>query len=206
MKKAFIFDLDNTIFPVPSIGDKLFAPLFRIISGTEHVKDIEGIRREVMRTPFQKVAKRFGLSESLTRECVEVLKTLEHHGPIAAFPDFQLMRNIPVEKFLVTTGFTKMQQSKIRALDLHDFKETFVVDPTITDKTKKDVFVEIMEKYHYQPGEVLVIGDDPESEIRAARELGIECVLYDKANSSENGAADLVISGYDQLLKSDLIK
>ncbi|GEM_PF-6912179 len=31
-KAAFIFDLDNTIYPVNSIGDKLFGDLFKTIA------------------------------------------------------------------------------------------------------------------------------------------------------------------------------
>jgi len=39
-----------------------------------------------------------------------------------------------------------------------------------------------MLKYGYLPNEVLVIGDDPESEIKAAKELGIDTFLFDPLN------------------------
>jgi putative hydrolase of the HAD superfamily len=55
-----------------------------------------------------------------------------------------------------------------------------VVDPDKTSQTKKDVFSDIMERHAYRPEDLLVVGDDPESEIRAAQELGIKAVLYDR--------------------------
>ena len=58
---------------------------------------------------------------------------------------------IPLDKFLVTTGFIKLQMSKVKMLGIEeDFKEIHIVDPEVKDKTKKDVF-EIMEKYRYKP-------------------------------------------------------
>ncbi|XHR97354.1 HAD hydrolase-like protein [Mucilaginibacter sp. UC70_90] len=44
----------------------------------------------------------------------------------------------------------------------------------------------ILEKYDYKPEDVLVIGDDPESEIKAASELGIDTFLYDPENEHPN--------------------
>ena len=68
-------------------------------------------------------------------------------------------------------------------LDLEkDFSEIHIVDPQLSTQTKKDVFAEILKRHHYSAAEVLVIGDDPESEIKAARELGIETFLFDPEN------------------------
>ena len=99
-----------------------------------------------------------------------------------AFDDYHHLKQIPLDKFLVTTGFVKLQMSKVRQLGIEqDFKEIYIVDPDVSSKTKKDVFAEIMQKYHYQPADLLVIGDDPESEIKAALGLGIDTFLFDPA-------------------------
>jgi putative hydrolase of the HAD superfamily len=181
-KKAIILDLDNTIFPVPSIGHKLFAPLFALIEQEgSHQDDLEKIKDEVMRRPFQLVAKDHHFSEALTAKCVDVLKELAYNDHMEPFEDFALVKRWPVDKFLVTTGFIKMQQSKVDRLGLApDFKEIHVVDPATTNKTKKDVFADILQRHGYAKEEVLVVGDDPNSELKAARELGIDAVLYDK--------------------------
>jgi len=43
---------------------------------------------------------------------------------------------------------------------------------------------------------VLVIGDDPESEIQAANDIGVESVLYDPNNSHTNTNSTYRISTY----------
>ena len=72
-KKAIIYDLDNTIYPVSSIGEKLFEPLFKLIEESgQHTQDMEAIKNEVMRTPFRLVAKQYGLSDELTKKAIAI--------------------------------------------------------------------------------------------------------------------------------------
>ncbi|THU42025.1 HAD family hydrolase [Niastella caeni] len=203
MKKALIIDLDNTIFPVPQIGDALFAPLFELIEQEgSHAGELDKIKDEVMRRPFQQVAKEHQFSESLTRKCVEVLKELTYNGPIEPFEDFALVRHLPCDKFLVTTGFPKMQQSKVDRLALApDFKEIHIIDPSTTNKVKKDVFADIVQRHGYAKEAVLVIGDDLQSEIKAAQELGIDAVWYDKYGRYEDKPSVRKISDYKELIQ-----
>lgn len=197
--KAIIYDLDNTIFPVSSIGDKLFGPLFDLIQGsTEHDGRVDDIRYAIMRTPFRIVAQRHNFSDALTQQGIDLQETLFYDEPISPFEDYTETKNIPGERFLVTTGFLKMQHSKITQLGISDdFKEVHVVNPTLTNK--KEVFAAILNRNGYAPHEVLVIGDDPESEIAAAKALGIATVLYDKHNLFSAGEADYKISHYKEL-------
>lgn len=183
-KKALILDLDNTIYSVRSIGDELFASLFELIeSSYEHSSSIQSIKGEIMRKPFQAVASQFNFSERLRQQGIDLLQELTYEGKLEPFPDYYIMKGWEVEKFLVTTGFLKLQQSKISGMKLEaDFKEIHIVDPTTSDKTKKEVFADIMERNDYAVSDVLVVGDDLESEIKAAQNLGIEVVLYDKFN------------------------
>ncbi|WP_018615045.1 HAD family hydrolase [Segetibacter koreensis] len=183
-KKAIIFDLDNTIYSVHSIGDKLFATLFQlIIESGKHDNDIDAIKDDIMRKPFQVVAAHYSFSDELTQKGIDLLKNLTYRGPIKPFSDYQEVKHLPAEKFLVTTGFLKLQQSKIERMGIEkDFKEIHIVDPATSGKTKKDVFADVLKRNKYNFSEVLVVGDDPHSEIKAAKELGIEAVLYDKNN------------------------
>lgn len=186
--KLIISDLDNTIFPVKSIGDELFAPLFRIIEEDgRHSAQMDQIRDDVMRIPFQKMAKQYNFSQNLIDRSIELLKRLEWKGNVTPFDDFSVLRSLPVRKMLVTAGFTPLQQSKADALSLQDdFDQIIIIDPEKTTKQKKDVFEEVMRKYHYHPQEILIVGDDLDSEIRAAQELGMVPVLYDKFDRYEH--------------------
>jgi putative hydrolase of the HAD superfamily len=201
LKKAIILDLDNTIYPVPSIGDKLFAPLFQLIEEEgKHVQDMYSIRNEIMRKPFQQVAAHFHFSDDLTKRGTALLKDLKYDGKIEPFEDYQVVKKFPQDKFLVTTGFQKMQQGKVESLQLEpDFKAIHIIDPDTTTLTKKDVFAAIIKTYGYANKEVLVVGDDIHSEIKAAQELGIDAVLYDKYHRQPANNSVPKISDFSQL-------
>ncbi|WP_159802242.1 HAD family hydrolase [Flavobacterium sp. MK4S-17] len=200
-KKAIIYDLDNTVYPVSSIGEKLFGPLFAIIEESgKHNDDMEAIKKAIMRTPFKLVAKRFNFSDELTQKGIELQTNLEYKDEIKTFDDYPEILNIPGNRFLVTTGFPVMQHSKITAMNIReDFNEIHVVDPVTTNNTKKDVFADILQRYNYTADEVIVVGDDPESEIAAAKALGITTVLYDKYSHQEQDLADYTIKHFKEL-------
>lgn len=197
--KAIIYDLDNTIFPVSAIGDKLFGPVFNLIAKSgRHNDNLGAIKHAIMRTPFRIVAARNNFSEELTQEAIELQEKLTFDEAIDTFEDYPEIRNIDAERFLVTTGFRNMQLSKIKQLGIeHDFKEVHVVNPVVS--SKKEVFAGILERYGYINTEVLVVGDDPESEIKAAKELGITTVLYNKDNSTVTKEADYKIAHFKDL-------
>ena len=201
IKKAIIYDLDNTIYSVPSIGEKLFASLFQQITESgEHRDSMRTIKDDIMRKPFQVVAATHRFSDELTQKGINLLKELTYSGDIMPFSDYQEIKSIPGERFLVTTGFLNLQLSKIRGMNIEpDFMEIHIIDPIASQKSKKDVFADIMVRHGYTPSEVLVIGDDPESEIQAARELGIDTVLYDKYNLYSPTASKYIISDFREL-------
>ncbi len=180
-KKAIIVDLDNTIYLVSSIGDKLFKALFElIIESGDYKGDFNKLRSEIMRTPFQKVADAFSFGAGLKAAGIKLLEETTYDDAMEPVESYKYIRELPCKKFLVTTGFTKMQNSKITQLNLEkDFDRIFVIDPGLTTLTKKDIFEKILTDYGYKAEDVLVVGDDINSEIKAAQDLGIDTVLYD---------------------------
>jgi putative hydrolase of the HAD superfamily len=201
-KKAIILDLDNTIYPVHSISEKLFPSLLELIKRSgKHDNDIQKIKYDIMRKPFQVVAATYRFSDDLTQQGIALLKDLSYEEAIETFDDYKEVKNIPLDRYLVTTGFTKLQSSKIKQMGIKDdFKEVVIVDPETTDLTKKDVFADIMRKNGYKPEEVLVVGDDLYSEIKAARELNIDAVLYDKYDQFSVDQSTVKISNFRELL------
>ncbi|MEO3407226.1 HAD family hydrolase [Mucilaginibacter sp. CAU 1740] len=191
MKKALILDLDNTIYPVSSIAGELFHELFSFLN--EHIDDanlIYNIKEDLKRIPYQKVADKHNFSESLKNKGLALLNNIEYNLPIQPFDDYTHIREAKITRFLVTTGFTKLQWSKVRMLDIEgDFEAIHIVDPALSPLTKKDIFASILEKYNFKPEDVLIIGDDPESEIKAANELGIDTFLYDPKNKHPDAEA-----------------
>jgi putative hydrolase of the HAD superfamily len=186
MKKAIILDLDNTIYPVNSIADHLFNELFNFLDqhiAGEGIDHINKAKEDLKRIPYQKVAEKYHFSELVKNKGLELLNNIEYKLPMQPFDDYRHIRDTHITKFLVTTGFTKLQWSKVRMLNIEaDFEVIHIVDPELSPLTKKDIFASILEKYSYKPEDVLIIGDDPESEIKAATELGIDTFLYDPEN------------------------
>lgn len=197
--KAIIYDLDNTVYPVSAIGEKLYAPVFDAVAQSgQHADYIDAIKKGTMRTPFRLVAQRYNFSPELTQKCIDIQENLTYNEPIATFEDYPEIKSIPANRFLVTTGFKTLQFSKIKHMGIQaDFKEVHVVNPLVT--TKKEVFADILKRYNYSPNEVLVVGDDPESEIAAAKALGIPTVLYDKNNTQDAAEADYKIDHFKDL-------
>ncbi|WP_262249828.1 HAD family hydrolase [Parapedobacter soli] len=200
-KKAIIFDLDNTIYPVASIARKLFHDLYELIERDgRYVGDFEEIKQNIERKPFQVVAGEFQFDNELTSNALALLADLEYKDTMAPFDDYPLTKDIDCLKFLVTTGFTKLQWSKIKQLGLQaDFEACYVVDPALSQQTKKDVFAGIMDEYRLSAEDVLVVGDDLHSEIKAGRELGIDTVVYDYDGKFGSLEDYHVISNFDKL-------
>ena len=201
MIKGLILDLDNTIYPVVQIGENLFKPLFDLILEHGGYKgEVSDIRFDTMRMPFQHIISRYEFSSDLARESIDLLTDLAYHFPMEPFDDYEFVRGVDLPKFLVTTGFSIMQNSKVDRLGIRDdFEEIHIVDPATSDLTKKDIFSGILERYQWQAGEVLVIGDDVNSEIKAGNALGIPTVLYLKAGVSGEGEAMYRIADFGEL-------
>ncbi len=187
-KRAIVYDLDNTLYPVIAIGEKIFKPVFDLLDVQEnHKHHVDEIKAAMMKTPFRLVAQRYGLSDELTQQAIAIQEETVFEEFIAVFEDYPEIKTINTDRYLVTTGFLKMQMSKIRQMGIEaDFKEIHVVDPTRS--SKKEVFADIMERHGYAAEEMLVVGDDVESEIKAANELGIENVLYNKDGITDPAA------------------
>jgi putative hydrolase of the HAD superfamily len=183
MKRVLILDLDNTIYPVNSISDHLFGQLFKLIDEQLDPGDSDMVNKakdELTRRPYQHVADEFGFSAELKAKGMELLSNIEFTDAMHTFAEYADIRAIDIDKYLVTTGFTKLQLSKVKMLGIEaDFKGIYIVDPERSTQTKKDVFAMIMAENGYAVEDVLVIGDDPKSEIKAAIDLGIDTFLFD---------------------------
>jgi putative hydrolase of the HAD superfamily len=200
-KKAVILDLDNTIYPVSSIGDLLFKSLFSLILASgEYTGNFEQISFEIMRRPFQYIADEFSFSENLKTDCFKLLSNLTYNEKMQPFEGYETLLTIPCRRFLVTTGYTKMQYSKIQQLGIeNDFETIFVIDPDQSTLTKRDLFEKILTDYNLNVEDVLVVGDDQNSEIFHAKALGIETVLYDYLSQFQESETQNVIRNHKDL-------
>ena len=199
-KKAIILDMDNTIYPVHSIGFKLFKVLFDLIEESGNHANMEEIKAALMKRPFQVVANEYGFSNKLKGDCLALLQELTVEEAMQPFEDYEEIRKITLPKYLVTTGFPKLQHSKVKQLGIGaDFAGIFIVDLNMPGASKKAVFQQIMQENNFTAADLIVVGDDINSEIKAGQELGVEVILYDPSHEYAGPASLKSISHFKEL-------
>lgn len=197
MKHIFFIDLDNTIYFTKPNQVQLMSGLYQLLDQEDlGVSDelYQRSKKEMLRTPFQKVAKKYGFKQLAVDRAVDYLKNREVTKPLTPSDDYHYIKSLNGRKFIVTAGFLKQQTSKVKMLGIaDDFEAVHVVDVSTT--TKKEAFKLLIDKYDLNTEDILIIGDDAESEIKFGLELGIETFLLDPENLHPN--AESTFKGID---------
>lgn len=188
MKHVFFIDLDNTIYFTKPNEEQLMSGIYSLLDQldlgiSEEQKQMA--KKEMLRTPFQKIAKKYGFKPEATERAIEYLSNRSVTAPLKPSEDYHYIKDLKGRKFIVTAGFPKQQNSKVIMLGIaDDFEEIFVVDAGSSNK--KEAFLHLIEKYHLKKDSILIIGDDADSEIKFGLELGIETFLLDPENLHPN--------------------
>jgi putative hydrolase of the HAD superfamily len=105
-------------------------------------------------------------------------------------------------RFLVTSGFRRLQESKIAALGITRLFNGIYVDAIdeSSRKGKQGVFAEILQENHLRAEETLVVGDNPDSEIAAGNALGMQTVQILRPGVARDGSAMHHVDGLDGVL------
>lgn len=190
MKNIFFIDLDNTIYFTKPNEQQLMGGLYSLLENEDlGISNEEYLlaKKEMLRTPFQKVAAKYGFKQTAIDNAIKYLITGEVTAPLSPSEDYHYIKNLQGKKFIVTAGFLRKQTTKVKMLGIaDDFEEVYVVDVTTSNQNKKDAFNALIEKYKLNPDNILVIGDDAESEIKFGLELGLSTFLLDPENLHPN--------------------
>ena len=206
---AIILDLDYTIFPTNTINRKVIAPFFKHLSKNLQnlfAKEIIAhILNDLWRDSWDVVIDKYKIPKEIFLKSVKILESLELILEISTYPDYQIIRDFKIDKFLVTTGLTSLQNCKIKALKIqNDFKEIIINDSLIETRTKFDIFSELIAKYDLNPEKTFVIGDNPNSEIQAGNELKLKTIQILRKNIVKGENAAYHIYSFSEL--KDIIK
>jgi putative hydrolase of the HAD superfamily len=188
MKHIFFIDLDNTIYFTRPNEEQLMGELYAFLESLNlgiSKEDFQRAKQEMLRTPFQKVAKKYGFREEVMPEILSYLQNRQVSKPLKPSDDYHYIKSLTGRKFIVTAGFQKQQTSKVKMLGIaDDFEEVHVVDVSVTNK--KEAFKLLIDQYNLKIEDILIIGDDAESEIKFGLELGISTFLLDPENRYPN--------------------
>ena len=205
MIRAIIFDLDNCLSAADEVGPELLEPTFAAIrqanNGTLSDVALEQAFADCWRHALDYVAARHSFSAEMLTAGWAVAACTEVKTPMYGYPDLGALVELPARLFLVTSGFRRLQDSKIRALGIGSLFEAIYVDAIdeANRKGKQGIFKEILGAYALEPAEVLVVGDNPASEIEAGNHLGMMTVQILRAGVPRGGNAKHHIHHLDEL-------
>jgi putative hydrolase of the HAD superfamily len=179
MVKALIFDLDSCLAAANEPGESLYTRAFQAIRDTNDGEVPEDQLRaaftDCWRFPFDFIANKYHFSLVMRSAGFAAFSQIEVQKPMKGYGDLGVLAEIPAKLFLVTSGFRRLQESKVRALGIaHLFSEVHIdaVEES-GPRGKLHAFKAILEAHGFSPNEVLAVGDNPDSEIAIGNQLGM---------------------------------
>ena len=207
MINALIFDLDSCLSAANEVGDKLFKPAFEAIRHANHGSVSEDALKQAFsdcwRFPFNDVAHKYGFTDEMTKAGFAAFAQIEVTEPMHGYGDLHVLGELTQQLFLVTSGFRRLQESKIDALGIRMLFTQITIDAIDESgpKGKARIFEEILKTKSLKPNEVIVVGDNPDSEIAAGNRLGMTTVQVLRPGVSRGENATYYINSLTQLSK-----
>jgi putative hydrolase of the HAD superfamily len=179
---AVIFDLDNCLAAAREVGEELYHPAFEAIRranrGAVAPEALDKAFEDIWRHSLDWVAARYAFSQEMIAAGWSVFSRLELDRKLKGYGDLSLLSELPAKRFLVTSGFRRLQESKIKALELAPLFTAVYVDAIDEQDRpgKIGYFERILLDYGLAAAEVLVVGDNADSEIAIGARLGLRTV------------------------------
>jgi putative hydrolase of the HAD superfamily len=202
---AIIYDLDETILPASAVPDETFATLFNAIrdanDGTLPDDKLEEALKSMRRISVDVVAADYGFSEEMNEAAKQALLHTKYDFQLSTYDDFPVLKTILGKRYLVTTGVPNLQQAKVDTLfTAGDFDDVFVDDIYHENRVgKKGLFKQIAEKTGLPVHRIWIVGDNPDSEIKAGNELGMNTVHIARAGVEPSDAAKYQVRDFHEL-------
>jgi putative hydrolase of the HAD superfamily len=182
MIKGILFDLDSCLAAANEVGEALFAPAFEAIrsanTGAVSEDQLMAAFAECWRFPFDSVAQKYHFSSAMRAAGFAAFSQIKVREPMHGYGDLKVLATLSAKLFLVTSGFRRLQESKVKALGIAPLFAQIYIDAIDEPepKGKFQAFVEILKTWQLIPAEVLAVGDNPDSEIAAGNRLGMATI------------------------------
>lgn len=201
-----ILDLDDTIFRTDTMNPQVFdvaisnlRKYYLSIGSAEH---FEQVMAAIWSTPIDQVFEQFDTPVDIMTQFYNDIASIDYRMlEIIPFADYEIVRSYPMDKILVTTGIKELQLAKIKSLGItDDFIAIYIDDPRDQPRKHKiGIFNGIMKELGWTAEDVWVIGDNPESELKAGKDLGMRAIQRYSDTKAASEYADYKIQSFAEL-------
>ncbi|MEM1119221.1 MAG: HAD family hydrolase [Bacteroidota bacterium] len=202
-----ILDLDDTIFQTSSMNPKIFDSAFSVLRNYYESVDlsanVDKIITALWTNPIDVVLTQCKIPTTVVSAFYKQIESVDFNTlSITPFEDYEIMQSIEINKILVTTGLTQLQMAKVKALEIKsDFDAIKIDDPRIKPRQYKlDIFRQILIQSKIDPKKIWVIGDNPNSELKAGKQLGMNTIQRRSASKQSSKYADYEISSFEEIV------
>lgn len=180
MIRGVIFDLDNCILDTRSLTGPFFEPVLDALRSSNLPSELKKkVEEQLWTTSLDDTVDLFAVPEETAEKMREAYRRIEVPDGIRTYGDEGCLRELVVRKILVTSGYRHFQGSKIAKLGIAKLFDSIVIDAPDdrhVRKGKREIFRDILEQNGWSANEALAVGDNPLSELGAAKALGIGAV------------------------------
>lgn len=207
MERLLILDLDDTIFETSTIKEESVNSIlteFKSIAIEKYGGTLtHQIIGEFWKFPFDIVAEKYQFDTHIKSQFSESISQADFQFNIKPYKDFDVITSMKFEKILVTTGFDKLQRAKIKNLGIEKmFSEIYIDDILDPNRIfKKGIFRKILSTKNIEHEQVYIIGDNPQSELKAGYELGLKTIQVSKLGQRKSEYANYIIADFSELIE-----
>ncbi len=187
------------------MGEELFEQGFQAIRDASYGRldepALQAAFSDCWRHPLDWVAERHGFSRGMLKAGWKAFAEMEVLHPMHGYGDLNELLRLTQRRVLVTSGFRRLQESKIRALNLAQYLHELYVDAIDEPGRigKEGWFRRILDSHDLAPSEAMVVGDSAASEIAAGNRLGIPTVQTLRPGVPRSDAAGFHIVSLTEL-------
>lgn len=209
MVRGLIIDLDNCVFDTKSMGMDVIAPVLAVLAGAVSSNFFQKealiqIKEALWNFSLEDIVAKYGIPDFIADKMRLAYCNLEAPPWSECYGDVGLLADIKLKKILVTSGYLKLQWSKIAVTGIGELFDEIIIesnDDPLNRKGKLRIFQEVMEKYRWSCREVMVIGDNAFSELKAGKELGMVTVQTLRPHVYSVEGFDHYVSGLGEIIE-----
>jgi putative hydrolase of the HAD superfamily len=179
--RLLIFDLDNCLFDTRKMGERFIDPVLAVLRGAASLSEERkhAIEMAMRSQDLSAVVERFKVPEVIALGMRAAYAQLETPEGDFSFGDEENLLRIEVSKILVTSGFRRLQRSKMLRLGINRCFDEVIVDPEDRPEIRRGktrIFSNIRVRSGLPAREIMVVGDSGPSELMAGKTLGMVTV------------------------------